>query len=128
MEKITHARALRKALTPQERQLWRQLRSRRFACYKFRRQHPIGPWIVDFACCEARLVIELDGGQHEEQRGYDNRRTRWLEAEGWKLLRFWNNELARNEEGMMMRILDVLQVLLPSPRPSPWKGEGEKQR
>ncbi len=77
-----------------------------------------GSWI-------SRLVIELDGGQHDEQRGYDSRRTRWLEAEGWLVLRFWNNELARNEDGVLIRILEVLQMLLPSPRPSPERERGK---
>lgn len=115
----SHARQLRRALTPEERQLWFHLRSRRFTHYKFRRQHPFGPYILDFACCEARLAIELDGSQHAEQSAYDARRTTWLNEEGWTVRRFWNNELRENEEGVLMVILQDLRRLLPSPRPSP---------
>jgi very-short-patch-repair endonuclease len=120
MEKIRfNARRLRRTLTNEERQLWYQLRSRRFARYKFRRQHPVGRYILDFACCEARLAIELDGGQHDERQDYDASRTSWLVEQGWTVRRFWNNELWDNEEGVLMAILQDLQRLLPSPRPSP---------
>jgi very-short-patch-repair endonuclease len=120
MEKIrSFARQLRRELTPEERKLWRLLRSRRFCLYKFRRQHPVEHYILDFACCEARLVIELDGGQHEERQGYDQRRTDFLIQRGWRVLRFWNNELQANESAVLERILEVLREILPSPRPSP---------
>lgn len=113
------ARRLRRALTPEEQRLWRLLRDRRFSRYKFRRQHPLCGYVVDFACCEAHLVIELDGGQHDLSQDADRRRTARLNQHGWQVLRFWNNELWRNEEGVLMRILEVLQMRLPSPRPSP---------
>lgn len=119
MKKTACARELRRDLTPAERLLWRHLRGRRFAHYKFRRQHHPGPWIVDFACCEAHLVIELNGGQHAERYAYDTRRTRWLEAHGWQVLRFWNNEVEQHEEAVLMKILEVLQRLTPSPRVVP---------
>ncbi|MFG6656444.1 endonuclease domain-containing protein [Scandinavium sp. M-37] len=120
MDKIKcFARQLRRELTQEERKLWYLLRSRRFAQYKFRRQHPFEPYILDFACCEARLVIELDGGQHEAQLGYDRRRTQFLNQRGWRVLRFWNNELWENEVAVLERILEVLREVLPSPRPSP---------
>ncbi|VEB94985.1 Protein of uncharacterised function (DUF559) [Cedecea lapagei] len=114
-------------MTPEESLLWYQLRCRRFAAFKFRRQHPIGPYIVDFACCAARLAIELDGGQHEAQRGYDARRTKYLNEQGWRVRRFWNNELWGELEGVLTVILQDLNELRPSPRPSPWKGEGENR-
>ena len=123
----THARQLRRQLTAQERLLWRLLRDRRFAAHKFRRQHPVGPFILDFACCQAKLAVELDGGQHAEHRAYDARRTAWLQAHGWTVLRFWNNERLNNQEGVLLTLLAELEHLLPSPRPSPWKGEGENQ-
>lgn len=120
MEKTNDfARQLRRALTPEEQRLWYLLRSRRFAHYKFRRQHPVGHYILDFACCEARLVIELDGGQHDEQQDYDRYRTEWLTQRGWQVLRFWNNEVWMNEAGVLESILKVLLEILPSPRPSP---------
>ena len=115
----THAKRLRRELTQEERRLWYLLRSRRFERYKFRRQHPVGHYILDFACCEARLAIELDGGQHDEHQEYDHQRTAWLQQKGWTVVRFWNNELWDNEEGVRERILVALQRLLPSPRPSP---------
>lgn len=113
------ARQLRRGLTPHERRLWYQLRDRRFAQFKFRRQHPVGPYIIDFACCAVRLAVELDGGQHDERAGYDARRTAWLELQGWRVLRFWNNEQMGNEEAVLAQILEALVSQLPSPRPSP---------
>jgi len=115
----SHAKQLRRELTPEEKRLWYLLRSRRFADYKFRRQHPVGHYIVDFACCEARLAIELDGGQHQERQGYDARRTAWLNQKGWYIIRFWNNEVWQNEEAVLWQILQALRMRLPSPRPSP---------
>ncbi|WP_318378798.1 endonuclease domain-containing protein [Enterobacter sp.] len=108
-----HARVLRKNMTPHERRLWYLLRDRRFAHYKFRRQQPLGYYVVDFACWRARLIIELDGGQHDEQAAYDEKRTAWLAQHGWRVLRFWNNEL-ENEEGVLMTILAALEGA-PSP-------------
>lgn len=115
----THSKRLRRELTQEERRLWYLLRSRRFDRYKFRRQHPVGHYILDFACCEARLAIELDGGQHDERKAYDQHRTNCLNEQGWTLVRFWNNELWNNEEAVMESILGNLNRLLPSPRPSP---------
>lgn len=107
-----YVKALRQTMTPEEQLLWRLLRNRRFANYKFRRQHPVGPFILDFACHQHKVVIELDGGQHSRQSRYDGRRTQWLKRRGWVVLRFWNNELRENTEGVLMTVLDVLK---PSP-------------
>jgi very-short-patch-repair endonuclease len=82
-----HARELRTEPTATEQLLWSRLRRRQIAGHKFRRQHVLGPYIVDFACLEQKLVIELDGGQHAEQRCYDERRTRWLEQRGFRVLK-----------------------------------------
>ena len=120
----SYAKQLRRELTTEERRLWYLLRSRRFENYKFRRQHPVGNYILDFACCEARLAVELDGGQHDENQEYDHQRTLWLNQKGWHVIRFWNNELWNNEEAVLEKILETLQMLQPSPRPSPRKGEG----
>ena len=96
-------------MTEEEQRLWYLLRSWRFAGHKFRRQHPLGSYIVDFACCRARLAVELDGGQHMDNEAYDRRRTAWLNQRGWRVLRFWNNELRENEEGVLGEILRALK-------------------
>jgi len=89
-----NARALRRDMTEVERRLWFLLRGRRLEGWKFRRQHPVGSFITDFACVQHRLIVELDGGQHAEARaGYDVRRTAWLEDHGWHVKRFWNNKV-----------------------------------
>lgn len=109
MDKIkSNARDLRRNLTLQERKLWRYLRSRRFGDFKFRRQHPVGSYILDFACCSARVVVELDGGQHDLAVAYDTRRTSWLESQSWTVLRFWHNEIDCNEEAVLEIILQEL--------------------
>ena len=98
--------------------------------YKFRRQHPLGRSIVDFVCIEHRLVIEADGGQHNESKS-DEYRTAWLERQGWRVLRFWNNEVRANSEGVQETILEALnsrRLTLPLLRngslPLPFHGRG----
>jgi len=97
------ARSLRRRSTDAERTLWRSLRARQLGGLRFRRQHPIGDYIVDFVCLERALVIELDGGQHSEpmQKTRDVARDRWLEEEGFMVLRFWDNEVLTNVEGVL---------------------------
>jgi very-short-patch-repair endonuclease len=97
------ARALRKSSTDAERLLWSRLRAGRCEGLKFRRQQPIGRYIVDFVCLERRLVVELDGGQHAlpEDRRKDCERDAWLEKEGYTVLRFWNNEVLANTDGVL---------------------------
>ena len=92
--------------------------------YKFRRQLPIGPFIVDFCCLERKLVVELDGSQHAVQQEADTIRTEWLNQEGFRVIRFWDNEVFKNTEGVMAVIVRHLEVS-PSPQPSPLQGEGE---
>jgi adenine-specific DNA-methyltransferase len=99
-EPLRRARELRKNLTDTERLLWSKLRNRRFARFKFRRQVPIGPYIVDFVCFEQKFVIELDGGQHTLQSGYDTARTRWLEAQGYRVMRFWNHVVFEDDDSV----------------------------
>ncbi|MGR5942460.1 endonuclease domain-containing protein [Enterobacter sp. C4G1] len=109
------SKQLRKQMTPEELRLWYLLRGRRFYGYKFRRQMPVGTYIVDFACFKAKLIVELDGGQHQDEAAYDLRRTAFLNANSWEVLRFWNNEFRVNEEEVLMVILQKLQSLMPSP-------------
>ena len=109
------ARQLRRSATDAERRLWLRLRSARLHGAKFRRQHPLGPYIADFFCLAARLVVELDGGGHdaEAQRRADAARTAYLESCGYRVLRFWNNEVIDNIDGVVEKIAEYL--LGPSP-------------
>ncbi|MGB7803481.1 endonuclease domain-containing protein [Buttiauxella sp.] len=107
----TYVKTLRQTMTPQEQLLWRLLRNRHFSNYKFRRQHPVGPFIVDFACLRPKVIIELDGGQHSESHRYDESRTLWLELRGWRVLRFWNNEFTHNTDDVLTLILDTLAAV-----------------
>lgn len=104
MKSNPRANELRKKQTDVEKKLWQQLRSRQISSYKFRRQMPVGPYIVDFACMTARLIVELDGSQHTENITYDRQRTAVLEAAGYRVLRFWNNEVIENPEGVLEAI------------------------
>ena len=104
------ARKLRQKLTEQEAVMWHLLRNRGLNGYKFRRQYPIGSYVVDFVCRELKLIIELDGGQHNEPENieYDKKRTQYLNEKGYKVVRFWNNEIDENLEGVYQSILKVL--------------------
>lgn len=106
MANLVYAKILRKNNTPMEVKLWNQLRSRRFMGLKFRRQTPLGDYIVNFICIEKMLIIEIDGGQHNEdkQRGYDKRRTEFLNDLGYHVLRFWNNEVLLQFNAVMDQI------------------------
>jgi very-short-patch-repair endonuclease len=104
----TKARELRKNLTEAEHALWKHLRLRQLAGYKFRRQQPLGKYIVDFVCFEKRLIIEIDGGQHSEQVAYDSERTAWLETQGFRILRFWNNQVLKEIEVVKEVIWEAL--------------------
>ncbi|MBK8752832.1 MAG: endonuclease domain-containing protein [Candidatus Competibacteraceae bacterium] len=114
------ARELRSNMTNAERHLWKHLRQRQIAGYRFRRQMPMGSYIVDFICLERRLIIEIDGSQHQEQQVYDARRDQWLAEQEFQVLRFWNNEVLNQTEGVLMRILEVLER---TPHPSPSRKE-----
>ncbi len=93
MNQTSKARKLRNNQTDAEKRLWSCLRNRQLHGYKFRRQYPVGPYIVDFICLNKGLIIELDGGQHLEQEAYDARRTLFLNQKKFKVIRFWNNEM-----------------------------------
>ena len=102
------AKTLRKNLTPAERRLWAHLRAHRFFGVHFRAQHPIGGFIVDFCAPRRRLVIEVDGGQHLEQESEDGRRTRALQAQGYRVLRFWNHQI----ENELPAVLEAIRLAL----------------
>jgi len=119
---LEFARNLRKQQTDAESRMWFLLRDRRLADKKFRRQHPIPPYIVDFYCHEANLVVEIDGGQHAENRRRDEKRTEFLRKKGLRVIRFWNNEVLQQTESVLQVIWDALQEPSP-PAPLP-KGEG----
>jgi very-short-patch-repair endonuclease len=104
------ARQLRRNQTDAERVLWFRLRDRRLAGLKFNRQVPIDRFVVDFVCRDAKLIIELDGGQHDEDRARDANRTEILEAMGYLVLRFWNNDVLRNTEGVLEEILRTINA------------------
>jgi very-short-patch-repair endonuclease len=103
----SRARDLRGRDTRAEARLWNSLRDRRLEGWKWRRQVPIGPYIVDFLCLETNLVVELDGGQHAEQVAYDARRTAYLEKQQLRVLRFWNSQVLENCHGVCLTILDA---------------------
>ena len=109
------ARELRRQSTDAERMLWSRLRDRRLRGIKFRRQAQIGQYIVDFLCMERRLIIELDGGHHADQQDSDDARTRALELDGFRVLRFWNNEVLRQPDSVLQAILLHLDGEPPSP-------------
>ncbi|HEX3953741.1 MAG TPA: endonuclease domain-containing protein [Stellaceae bacterium] len=109
-------RRLRGNATDVERRLWQSLRYRQLGA-RFRRQYPIPPYIVDFACVEARLVIEADGGQHNSQSGNEERDA-FLRRAGWRVLRFWNNDILQNREGVLQIIAAALIDRSPEPTES----------
>jgi very-short-patch-repair endonuclease len=98
------ARTLRSSPTEAERLLWHRLRRRRVGGFRFRRQVPVGRYICDFVCPQARLVIELDGSQHFERSDYDDRRTNFLRWKGYRVLRFWNVDVLKHPDGVLMAI------------------------
>jgi adenine-specific DNA-methyltransferase len=124
---LANARALRANSTDAERRLWYYLRDRRMSGYRFRRQVPIGPFVVDFVCMRARLIVELDGGQHAEHPLDDLDRTRSLARTGFRVIRVWNDEVLQRTEAVLESILEALIQACPHPNPLPQAGEGERQ-
>ena len=119
------ARGLRRRQTDSERVLWRQLRDRQLHHAKFRRQHPIGPYIVDFCCPTHRLVVELDGGHHAAQFQADERRTAFLMHRGYRVLRFWDHDVLGNREAVLQAIEHALSHPHPTPLPLEGRGQGK---
>ena len=109
IEQRDFARQLRSNATDAERAMWRQLRQRQLNGHKFRRQHAVGEYIVDFACVERKLAVELDGSQHMTNTSYDTTRTNALEEQGYRVLRFWNNDVFGNMDGILTIILAALE-------------------
>lgn len=108
-----NARNLRKNMTNQERKFWQIIRNRQFHGYRFLRQYAMGKYIVDFICREKNIIIELDGGQHNEERNiiYDKERTDYLRSKGYKVIRFWNNDIDNNIEGVYLELKKAFEVL-----------------
>jgi adenine-specific DNA-methyltransferase len=127
LEALERQRELRRFSTEAEKKLWSALRGRRLGGAKFRRQVWLGSYIADFYCAEAKLVIEADGSQHADQADYDERRSHWLEQEGFRVIRFWNNDVLARPEAVLTVIAEAL-TLPPSfgrrAPPSPLQGEG----
>ena len=111
---LEQAKALRQRQTDAEGLLWHYLRKKQLGGFKFRRQQPIGPYIVDFACMPEKLLVELDGGQHAERAAHDQRRDAFLRSKGYRVLRFWNNEVFENCYGVLERVYEALRN--PPPR------------
>ena len=118
------ARRLRETPTDAEKKLWSRLRENQVGGFRFRRQQPIGDYVVDFFCPDTNLIVEVDGGQHAETIGRDDMRTGWLESKGYRVVRFWNDEVLGNIDGVVERIHEALRALPPTP-PSPSRGEGD---
>jgi very-short-patch-repair endonuclease len=119
------ARRLRQNATDAEQLLWQHLRSRQLNGLKFRRQATVGPYIADFLCVEARIVVEADGGQHSEVK--DSARTQFLQSRGFRVLRFWNHDILENVDGVLTIIAAAArqeEMKIPSPNPLPQAGEG----
>ena len=107
------AKSLRKNMTEQERKLWNILRNHKFYGYEIRRQYPIGDYIVDFICRSKKIIIEIDGGQHNTDKiiDYDKKRSSFLEQLGYKVVRFWNNDVDNNLEGVYDELKKVFGIM-----------------
>ena len=123
---LNNSRRLRREQTEVEKRLWARLRARQLCGAKFRRQHPIGRFIADFCCLEGRLVVELDGGQHAVQAEADRRRSLFLEHRGYRVVRFWDNEVMEDIEAVLQRIAEILSD--PHPVPLPYREREKKER
>jgi very-short-patch-repair endonuclease len=111
------ARQMRLGSTDTEKHLWRFLRRRHVAGARFRRQYPVGPFIADFVCLDAMLVVELDGGQHQTAIAYDAHRDRFLKAQGFRVLRFWNNEVLQQTDAVLQVIWEAVAAAKKPPPP-----------
>lgn len=121
---LQRARQLRTNATDAEQKLWYHLRAKRFLGLKFKRQKPVGRYIVDFICLSPKLIVEVDGGQHSDQLCCDQNRDAWLRAQGFEVLRFWNNQVLSETQSVLEAMRE--RVLALSPGPSPACGRGEE--
>ena len=122
---VAAARKLRRSTTDVERKLWHRIRDKQIEGFRFRRQRPVGRFIVDFICLDARLIVELDGGQHAENVAHDKKRSAFLESLGYRVLRFWNNEVIENMDGVLERLREALLLTRLDPTLTlPLAGEG----
>ncbi len=126
-KQINFARELRQNQTDAEKALWAKLRTKQISGVKFRRQQPIGPYIADFVSFEKKLIIEVDGGQHNENENHesDETRSKWLKSQGFQIIRFWNNDVLKNMEGVLESINEVVseKMIITLTLPSPIEGE-----
>ena len=122
---VARARKLRRNSTEVERKLWHRIRDKQIEEFRFRRQRPIGKYIVDFICLDAKLIVELDGGQHATSDEYDKSRTAFLESLGYRVVRFWDNEVIENMDGVLRRLHENLLRSRANPTLTlPLAGEG----
>ena len=124
----SRARRLRNQATDAERHLWRHLRYRQIAGYRFRRQVPVAGFIADFASLEAKVIVELDGGQHAQQVGYDKQRDRLIEAQGFLVLRFWDNQVMQETQAVLDEIIRALTMRATAVPPSGKEHQSAGQR
>ena len=115
---IERARGLRSTMTDAEERLWMRLRGDQLQGHRFRRQVPIGPFVVDFACRKARLAVEVDGSQHAAASQEDDRRSAWLASRGYTVLRFWDNQVLNETDGVLESIRLALTARRPGPHPA----------
>ena len=120
---IKFAKAMRHQPTNAEAIIWAALRGARLQGFKFKRQQPIGTYIVDFVCFECELVVEIDGGQHADDVSADQLRSKWLQSQGFRVLRFWNNEVIERKNDVLESIIRALREY-PSPQPLSRRGRG----
>jgi very-short-patch-repair endonuclease len=124
---IEIARKLRRDMSEAERRLWSRLRDRSLGGFKFRRQVAIGPFVADFVCAERRLIVEVDGGQHADRSVEDAERTRRLGMLGYAVVRYWNNDVLANTDGVLINLLHRLNEVARAPHPGPLPRSGERE-
>jgi len=122
------ARQLRRDQTDAEQVLWARLRDRHLCGAKFRREHPIGPFVADFCCPQQKLVVELDGGQHAVAIAADQKRSRFIEEQGYRVLRFWNHDVLGNTDGVLEQIAESLSDPHVHPHPYPLPGRARVKK